>query len=186
MTQTLLLTHVDAHPLDVFLLELVQSIIKHLSPLALVFLPGDVVSRLHLTGALAVVTPRPLLLELLGSRRLCFLDSTIFALSTRHARHACSVEVTMPVEFKRLLLAVDIAGMYPCRDDAAYNWNSISNRRRRLVPCQERCLIMLHSCCQHQTCQTGMHSISMMLRRNNTLLSAPATRGILSGYATHA
>lgn len=103
MTQLCYLIHVDANPLDVFLLELVQGIIKHLSPLALVFLPGYVVSRLHLTGALPIVTPRPLLLELLRSRRLCFLNATVFAVSTRHGKHACSVEFTMPAELNLLL-----------------------------------------------------------------------------------
>ena len=43
------------HPLNVFVLELVQGIVKHFSPLALIFLLGNVIPGLHFTGALAVV-----------------------------------------------------------------------------------------------------------------------------------
>ena len=62
-----------AHPLSVFLLEFIQSVIEHLSPLALVLLPRNIVSRLHFARALPIVTTRPFLLELLGSRTLCLL-----------------------------------------------------------------------------------------------------------------
>lgn len=79
-------TRVWTHSLNVLCLELVQGIIKHLSPLALVLLPGDVVSGLHFTCALAIIAARPFLLELLGSRRLCLLRSHIVAFSTSHAR----------------------------------------------------------------------------------------------------
>ena len=58
-------TRVWTHPLNVFFFELVQAIVKHLSPLALVLLPGDVVSGLHFASALAIIAARPFLLELL-------------------------------------------------------------------------------------------------------------------------
>lgn len=53
------------HPFYVFLGKLFQGIIEHLTPLAFVFLFGDVVLGLHLSGALAIVTARSLCLELL-------------------------------------------------------------------------------------------------------------------------
>ncbi len=53
------------HPFYVFFCELFQGIVKHLTPLALIFLLGDVVLGLHLAGAFAIVTTRSLLLELL-------------------------------------------------------------------------------------------------------------------------
>lgn len=81
-----------AYPLNVFCLELVKGIVEHFSPLALILLPGDVVSGLHFPGALAIIPTRPFLLELLRSGRLCLLHSYTLAFSTSYFKLDFSAE----------------------------------------------------------------------------------------------
>ena len=75
-----------AYPFYVFLGKLFKGVIEQFPPLALGLLFGDIISLLHLSSALSVVAPRPLLLPLLRGIIFCSLQC-----KKSHVKQGCVI-----------------------------------------------------------------------------------------------